>query len=63
MCPASLIGQWESEVINRVRKNTLDILVHHGNNRETRSSKIAKYDMVITTYQILARDYEKNVIL
>ena len=50
ICPASLIGQWEREVENRVKKGSLNLLVYHGNKRKCSASTLARYDIVITTY-------------
>ncbi|XP_053680813.1 transcription termination factor 2 [Anopheles nili] len=57
VCPASLMRQWEGEVAARVKRNSLDVYVHHGTNRETKPRKLAKYDMVITTYNIVSREH------
>lgn len=50
VCPASLIGHWEKEVKSKVRSNCLTTLVYHGAGREISARRLAKYDMVITTY-------------
>lgn len=56
VCPASLIGQWENEINNYVKRNSLNIYLHHGNNREIKARRLSKYDMVITTYNIATRE-------
>ncbi|XP_069698032.1 transcription termination factor 2 isoform X2 [Periplaneta americana] len=53
VCPASLINQWEGEVHRRVKRGVLDVEVYHGANRETKPRRLAKRDLVITTYNIL----------
>lgn len=50
VCPASLLGQWEDEVENRVKSGRLRVLVYHGNNRKCSAKALARYDLVITTY-------------
>jgi len=50
VCPASLLGQWEKEVENRVKSGRLRVLVYHGNNRKCSAKALARYDLVITTY-------------
>ena len=56
VCPASLIKQWEAEVKNRVKKGLLSVLVFHGYNRSIEDRKLSKYNIVVTTYQILVRE-------
>ncbi|XP_055907334.1 transcription termination factor 2 [Eupeodes corollae] len=60
VCPASLMRQWESEVNSRVNRHRLSISVHHGNNRDTKPRHLATYDIVITTYQIVAREFKTS---
>merc|ERR1719422_2695049 len=50
ICPASLIGQWEKEVENKVRSSQVRVLVYHGNNRKCSARSLARYDIVVTTY-------------
>ncbi|XP_016976270.1 transcription termination factor 2 isoform X2 [Drosophila rhopaloa] len=58
VCPASLLRQWESEVDSKVSRHKLTVCVHHGNNRETKGKYLRTYDMVVTTYQIVAREHK-----
>ncbi|KAH8241297.1 hypothetical protein KR032_007452, partial [Drosophila birchii] len=59
VCPASLLRQWESEVNSKVMRNKLTVCVHHGNNRETKGKHLCTYDIVVTTYQIVAREHKE----
>ncbi|KAH8385617.1 hypothetical protein KR200_003580, partial [Drosophila serrata] len=59
VCPASLLRQWESEVESKVKRNKLTVCVHHGNNRETKGKHLRTYDIVVTTYQIVAREHKE----
>jgi len=56
ICPASLIGQWEKEVDNRVRSSRVRLLVYHGNNRKCSARALARYDIVVTTYGTVASE-------
>ncbi|KAI8044471.1 transcription termination factor 2 [Drosophila gunungcola] len=58
VCPASLLRQWESEVESKVSRHKLTVCVHHGNNRETKGKHLRTYDIVVTTYQIVAREHK-----
>lgn len=60
VCPASLIGQWEFELKNRVNRNFISHVVHHGTKRDVKPKYLAKADMVITTYNIVARECGEN---
>jgi SNF2 family DNA or RNA helicase len=56
--PLALIKQWESEIQTKVSpSHSLKVLVHHGSNRTKRADDLKKYDVVITTYQILASEH------
>lgn len=58
VAPLALIKQWESEVKTRVLpSHKLKILVHHGPSRTKRGEDLKKYDIVVTTYQILASEH------
>ncbi|KAH8247474.1 hypothetical protein KR038_005005 [Drosophila bunnanda] len=59
VCPASLLRQWENEVDSKVKRNKLTVCVHHGNNRETKGKHLRTYDIVVTTYQIVAREHKE----
>ncbi|XP_043252675.1 transcription termination factor 2 isoform X2 [Colletes gigas] len=58
VCPASLLSQWENEIRNRCRRSLLSIEVYHGTNREHVPKKLARNDVVITTYNILNREFK-----
>ncbi|KAF2239625.1 hypothetical protein EV356DRAFT_572405 [Viridothelium virens] len=56
--PLALIKQWESEIGSKVLStHKLKVLLHHGSNRIKRSKDLEKYDVVITTYQIVASEH------
>lgn len=58
VAPLALIRQWEQEIKEKVTKShRLSVCVHHGPNRTKRFQDLAKYDVVITTYQILVSEF------
>jgi len=57
VCPASLLSQWDAEVQNRCKRGILSVEIYHGSNRENVPKRLARNDMVITTYNILSREY------
>lgn len=58
VAPLALIKQWEAEINSKVAKShELKVLVHHGPNRTKSADKLKQYDVVITTYQVLASEH------
>jgi SNF2 family DNA or RNA helicase len=58
VAPLALIKQWEAEINTKVTKShALKVLVHHGPNRTKSADKLKQYDVVITTYQVLASEH------
>lgn len=58
VAPLALIKQWEAEIKNRVSdSHRFRVCVHHGPQRTKRFEDLRKYDIVITTYQILVSEH------
>lgn len=58
VAPLALIRQWEHEINDKVEKATgLKVLVHHGPQRTKNFKDLTKYNVVITTFQILVSDH------
>lgn len=58
VAPLALIRQWEAEIKDRVAKShELKVCVHHGPQRTKDAKVLSKYDVVITTYQILVSEH------
>lgn len=61
--PLALIKQWEAEIKNRVLdSHKLRVCVHHGPQRTKRFEDLKKYDVVITTYQILVSEHSSSSV-
>ncbi|KAG8040400.1 hypothetical protein G9C98_001214 [Cotesia typhae] len=60
VCPASLINQWKNEIDTRCKRGILVTEVYHGNNREKAPRRLARNDIVITTYNLLVRELKNN---
>ncbi|XP_045442951.1 transcription termination factor 2 isoform X6 [Pipistrellus kuhlii] len=56
ICPASLVHHWKKEVEKRVSSNKLRVYLYHGPNRDQRAKVLSTYDIVITTYSLLAKE-------
>ncbi|XP_034249366.1 transcription termination factor 2 [Thrips palmi] len=56
VCPASLVAQWEQEIYRRVKKRALSVELYHGPKRESKPRRLAKHDVVVTTYNLVSRE-------
>ncbi|MFT4244972.1 MAG: DEAD/DEAH box helicase [Micrococcaceae bacterium] len=57
ICPMSVVGNWEAEIKRFTPR--LKVYIHHGTKRLTAKqlqNQAAKYDIVVSTYNILTRD-------
>ncbi|KAG8517593.1 Transcription termination factor 2, partial [Galemys pyrenaicus] len=54
ICPASLLHHWKNEVEKRVKNNRLSVYLYHGAKRDTRVEVLSTYDVVITSYKLVA---------
>lgn len=58
IAPLALIKQWEAEIKDKVTKShSLKVYVHHGPSRTKSAEKLKSYDVVVTTYQVLASEH------
>ncbi|KAI0888160.1 SNF2 family N-terminal domain-containing protein [Annulohypoxylon maeteangense] len=58
VAPLALIRQWEAELKEKVTEShRMKVLVHHGPQRTKRFEDLRRYDVVITTYQILVSEH------
>ncbi len=59
VCPLSVVRNWEAETARFAPM--MRVMVHHGTGRAddiTFANRVAAHDLVITTYQVAARDLE-----
>lgn len=54
--PLALIHQWVDEILTKTEKGKLRVLKHHGPNRTKNYALFNRYDVVVTTYQVVASD-------
>ena len=58
VAPLALIKQWEAEIKDKVAESHhLKVCVHHGPQRTKSFQELKKYDVVITTYQVLVSEH------
>ncbi|KAI3868312.1 hypothetical protein MKX03_000223 [Papaver bracteatum] len=61
VCPTSILCQWAQELDDKVADGAkLSVLVYHGSNRTKDHVKLAKYDVVLTTYAVVANAFPKQ---
>lgn len=54
--PLALIHQWVDEIKNKTEYGKLRVLKHHGPNRTKNPAVLQRYDVVVTTYQVVSSD-------
>jgi len=61
VCPVAALSQWKSEIEKFTENGALSVGVYHGPKRasETPRELMLKYDVVLTTYQVLEHDFRK----
>ncbi|KAG9144009.1 hypothetical protein Leryth_013897 [Lithospermum erythrorhizon] len=57
ICPMTLIGQWKAEIETHAQPGSLSVYVHYGQNRSKDAHALAQYDVILTTYGVLASEY------
>lgn len=62
VAPVALLKQWEREIITRIKSEfQLSVCIHHGNTRKIKKfSDFAVYDVILTTYGLLSREYKEH---
>ncbi|KAK8233650.1 SNF2 family N-terminal domain-containing protein [Phyllosticta capitalensis] len=61
VAPLALIKQWEAEIKSKVLpSHALRVKVHHGQSRTKSAEELKKYDVVITTYQVVASEHASS---
>ncbi|KAK0171288.1 hypothetical protein PV328_009036 [Microctonus aethiopoides] len=63
VCPASLVSQWENEIKNRCKRGLLTVELYHGNRRESQPRRLARNNVVITTYNLLSREFKNHGVI
>jgi len=59
--PLSTISNWEEQIQAHVQDGAIKFHLYHGNKRECDPKVIAVYDLVITTYQVIASEWSKHL--
>jgi hypothetical protein len=60
ICPLSTMYNWEEQIRLHVQPGTLNYYVHHGPGRTADPKELLKYDLVVTTYSIVANEFDRT---
>lgn len=58
--PLSTIANWEEQIRTHIAPGALSYYIYHGSNRCSKIAELAKYDIVITTYNVVASEFDKR---
>ncbi|CAD6184559.1 unnamed protein product [Caenorhabditis auriculariae] len=61
IAPASLIYQWKKEIEDRVEDGLLSVYMYHGPKREKDAKRLARYDIVISTYALVGGEITEKI--
>jgi hypothetical protein len=63
VCPVIALTQWKEEIEKFTEEKALSICFYHGPNRakEYPRELLCKYDVVLTTYQVIEADFRKMI--
>eukprot|EP01119_Soliformovum_irregulare_P014104 TRINITY_DN3826_c0_g1_i1.p1 TRINITY_DN3826_c0_g1~~TRINITY_DN3826_c0_g1_i1.p1 ORF type:complete len:1079 (-),score=279.78 TRINITY_DN3826_c0_g1_i1:71-3307(-) len=56
VCPLSVLQQWGDEIVKHTPEGMFKIYVYHGATRNRDASKLAEFDVVLTTFATLAAE-------
>ncbi|XP_048459193.1 transcription termination factor 2 [Rhincodon typus] len=60
ICPASLIHHWKKEIERHVSITKISIYMYHGPKRQQSAKALSKFDVVVTTYSLVAKEIPVN---
>lgn len=55
--PLSVLSNWEKQIADHVKEGALSHCVYYGTGRNMTPEQLKKYDVVITTYQTVAKEH------
>ncbi|KAI5779240.1 SNF2 family N-terminal domain-containing protein [Geopyxis carbonaria] len=59
--PLTTIANWEDQIRAHVQEGAIKYYIYHGTKRIQDAAVLAEYDLVITTYQVIASEYSKHL--
>ena len=61
ICPLSTVTNWEEQLKQHIKPNSISYHVYHGPNRLKDAAQLAKFDLVITTYGSVSSELNGRV--
>ncbi len=58
--PLSTIANWEDQIKSHIKPETLSYYIYHGANRCSDIAQLGTYNIVITTYSVVASEFDKR---
>lgn len=55
--PLSILSNWEKQLLDHCMPGALKSYVYYGTGRNISTDELAKYDVVITTYQVCVTEH------
>ncbi|OJD32167.1 swi snf-related matrix-associated actin-dependent regulator of chromatin subfamily a member 3-like 1 [Diplodia corticola] len=59
ICPVSTVANWQEQVNMHVKSGAMSYYIYHGPNRLDDPKELARYDLVISTYSVVATEHDK----
>lgn len=59
LCAFYQVSNWEDQFSSHIKKDSIKLYVYHGADRTTKGKELAKFDIVLTTYNILSLEYSR----
>lgn len=60
VCPMTLLGQWKTEIETHSKLGAMSVYAHYGSSRTKDPKVLLQYDVVLTTYGILASEFQNE---
>lgn len=61
VCPLSTVANWEDQIAQHVIRGSVKVYVYHGPARRSDPYFLSKYDIVLTTYNLLSLEYTREI--
>ncbi|KAI9139256.1 SNF2 family N-terminal domain-containing protein [Paraphysoderma sedebokerense] len=62
VAPMSVLDNWVKQIEDHVKPGAVSVYVYYGTDRTTKLDELGNYDIVITTYQVLAQEYRDEKV-
>ena len=59
--PLSILSNWETQIKDHCHKDAITYHVYYGAGRSMDIDKLKKYDVVITTYQVVTKEHDNMI--